>query len=146
MVKNNIFRWRKTCFETIDSHLLNGQVCKCFTSRTNYELLSKYYIFLRKNGFEQRVFSRLLVKIPKELLHAGGAAGKVGAAETTLLQLGPVGRMLGVRLDRGVSVSVLKKNFVQPTRIFCTSRISWNRSLIGCPSFFILVLKIGRNS
>ena len=74
-------------------------MCNCFTSRTNYELLSKYYIFLRKNGFEQRVFSRLLVKIPKELLHAGGAAGKVGAAETALLQLGPAGRMLGVGIE-----------------------------------------------
>ena len=45
------------------------------------------------------MFSRLLVKIPKELLHAGGAAGKVGAAETALLQLGPAGRMLGVGIE-----------------------------------------------
>ena len=39
------------------------------------------------------------MKIPKELLHAGGAAGKVGTAETALLQLGPEDGMLGVRLD-----------------------------------------------
>ena len=41
-------------------------------------------------NIEQRVLSRPLVKIPKELFHAGGTAGKVGAAETALLQLGPV--------------------------------------------------------
>ena len=39
------------------------------------------------------------MKIPKELLHAGGAAGKVGTTETALLQLGPEDGMLGVRLD-----------------------------------------------
>lgn len=47
------------------------------------------YVFLQKNGLELTLFSGLLVKIPKELLHAGGAAGKVGTAETALLQLGP---------------------------------------------------------
>ena len=57
------------------------------------------YVFLQKNGLELTLFSGLLVKIPKELLHAGGAAGKVGAAKTALLQLGPEDRMLGVRLD-----------------------------------------------
>ena len=61
--------------------------------------MSYEFIFLHKIGLEQRVFSRLLVKIPKELLHAGGAAGKVGAAETALLQLGPAGRMLGVGIE-----------------------------------------------
>ena len=57
------------------------------------------YVFLQKNGLELTLFSGLLVKIPEELLHAGGAAGKVGTAETALLQLGPEDRMLGVRLD-----------------------------------------------
>ena len=57
------------------------------------------YVFLHKNGLVLTLFSRLLVKIPKELLHASGAAGKVGAAETALLQLGPAGRMLGVGIE-----------------------------------------------
>ena len=60
---------------------------------------SIYYIFLHKIGLEQRVFSGFLVKIPKELLHAGGTAGKIGAAQTALLQLGPAGRMLGVGIE-----------------------------------------------
>ena len=64
------------------------------------------YVFLQKNGLELTLFSGLLVKIPKELLHAGGAAGKVGAAKTALLQLGPEDRMLGVRLDTRQNIVV----------------------------------------
>ena len=40
--------------------------------------------------------------------------------------------------------SAKKKNVGQPTRIFCTSRISWNRISGWLPIVFILVMKIGR--
>ena len=42
--------------------------------------------------------------------------------------------------------STKKKNVVQPTRIFVHREFHGTESRIGCQSFFILVLKIGRNS